>query len=306
MGEAKAQAAQGSGVSPVPKLGRMEALTAIAKSTVKRGIDVYFASKVKVLRAMGVVDFPVPPNSRLRRTSSHTIRHYYESGLTTMMPILTAARLYGVDLEQPVDVLDFGCGVGRQMLQLTRQYPHVHACACDAVPDNVQHIQRVFPQVDAYANSFDPPLKWASNVFDLVYSVSTFSHFSPDDARLWLTELRRVTKPGGILCLTINGTNSMRWEHRRGRVLEHTSEELMEQGSWFEVDEAGWQKAKAEEAISPFGSATIGATRPTGNMYFSPTFARQFFESTGLEIAGHAPGVIDRMQDLIVARKPNS
>ena len=304
MGEAKAQAPQGTVAPSIPKLGTMEVLTALAKSTAKRGIDAYFASKVAVLRAMGVVDFPVPPNSRLRRTSSHTIRHYYESGLTTMMPILTAARLYGVDLDQPVSVLDFGCGVGRQLLQLTRNYPNIRPCACDATPDNVKHIHRAFPKVEAYANSFDPPLKYADNTFDLVYSVSTFSHFSPDDARLWLTELKRVTKPHGVLCLTINGTTSLEWVHRRGRDLDHTSEQLLHDGSWFEVNEAAWRKAKAEDTISTFGSATIGTTRPTGNMYFSPQFAKEFFEGVGLEFVGHAPGVIDRMQDLVVVRKP--
>ena len=71
----------------LPQLGAIDRFKIIAKSTAKRGIDVCFASKVAVLRAIGLVDFPVPPNSRLRRTSSLTLRHYYESGLTTMMPI---------------------------------------------------------------------------------------------------------------------------------------------------------------------------------------------------------------------------
>ncbi len=192
-----------------PKLGAADTFKTIAKSTAKRGIDVYFAGKVALLRALGIVDFPVPPNSRLRRTSSLTLRHYYESGLTTMMPILTAARMFGVDLDQPVNVLDFGCGVARQLLQLTRNYPNAHAYACDANPDNVKHVKQAFPKVDAYANPFDPPLKYEDNTFDLIYSVSTFSHFSPVDARLWLNELIRVTKPGGLLCLTINSTTSV-------------------------------------------------------------------------------------------------
>ncbi len=287
----------------LPQLGAIDKFKIIAKSTAKRGIDVYFASKVAVLRAMGVVDFPVPPNSRLRRTSSLTLRHYYESGLTTMMPILTAARMFGADLDQPLNVLDFGCGVARQLLQLTRNYPNVKAFACDANPDNIKHVRNAFPKVDVYANAFDPPLWYEDDTFDLVYSVSTFSHFSPDDARLWLRELRRVTKPNGLLCLTVNSTTSIDWVHRRGLQLDYTKEKLLQDGYWFQVDAAAWHKRKAEDAVTTFGSGTVAEPRPTGNMYYSPQYAKEFFEAAGLEFLALAPGVIDRMQDLVVSRK---
>lgn len=287
----------------VPRLGTKDVFMTYAKAASKRGLDVYFASKAGLLRAIGIVDFPVPPNSRLRRTSSHTIRHYYESGLTTMMPILTGARLANLDLDQPLNVLDFGCGVGRQLLQITRIYPNLHVFGCDANLDNIKYDKRAFPGADIYANSFDPPLQYGDDTFDLVYSVSTFSHFSMDDAKLWLTELRRVTKPGGILCLTINGFRSLSLLHDAGRGLHFTKEKLLEQGAWFDVDETGFYRNKAQDALTTFGSATSSVTRPTGDLYLSPAKAKEFFESVGLEFAGHAPGIIDRMQDLVVVRK---
>jgi len=306
MEKANEQTALQASQSLVPSLGSLDRSRAIAKSTAKRGIDVYFAAKCSLLRAFGIIDFPVPPNHCLRRTSSLTIRHYFESGITTMMPIMTAARMYGVDLDQPVNVLDFGCGVARQLLQLTRNYPNVHARACDAHPDNVRYIRRAFPNVDSYANSFDPPLKYADNTFDLVYSVSTFSHFSFEDAKLWLKELRRITAPDGLLCLTFNSYTSLDWSHKRGYVVEYTAERLKKDEFWYSVDEAAWYKRKAEEAVSSFGSNTAGATRPTGDMFFSPEYMRTFVESAGLKLEAIAPGVIDRMQDLAVIRKPRA
>jgi SAM-dependent methyltransferase len=300
----KPEAASPSYSAPVPKLGLKGSLLAVAKSNAKRGIDVIFSVKGAILRAAGIIDFPLPPNSRLRRTSSLTIRHYYESGLTTVLPILTAARLFGVKLEEDAQVLDFGCGVARQILQLTRAYPNVHAFACDVVAENVQHIQRAFPTVKGYVNNFDPPLIYPDNTFDLVYSVSTFSHFSPDDARLWLAELRRVTKPNGLLCLTLNSYGSLKRIHKNGEHLDYTDDRLKADGWWYDVDEAGWLKRRAEATVSSYGAFTIGETRPTGNMYFTPEYARTFMESSGLEVLGHAPAIIDRMQDLIVLRKP--
>src|ERR1700748_1036812 len=99
------------------------AIKFLLKTTAKALIDKYEAAKVALLRAVGVVDFPVPPNSRMRGTSSSTIRHYYESGLTTTLPIVTAAYIEGLDLRSSAEVLDFGCGVGRQMLPFKRNYP---------------------------------------------------------------------------------------------------------------------------------------------------------------------------------------
>lgn len=288
----------------LPRLSNKDVFLMIAKSAAKRGIDLLFAAKGAALRAAGVVDFPLPPNSRLRRTSSHTIRHYYESGLTTMMPILTAARMYGVDLEATPTILDFGCGVARQLLQLTRQYPNARAYACDAAESNIHHIQRAFPQVQAYTNDFDPPLKYADGTFDLVYSVSTFSHFSPDDAQLWLGELKRVTKPGGLLCLTINGITSLEYVHRKGLHLDYTADRLLAEGGWYDVNEVAWLKSKAADRITTFGSGTSCEPRPTGNMYYTPEYLRSFMERAGLEVVAHAPGIIDRMQDLAVMRKP--
>src|SRR5579863_5023887 len=99
------------------------ALKFLLKTIGKAILDKYQSMKVALLRAMGVIDFPVPPNSRMRGTSSNTIRHYYESGLTTTLPIITAAYIEGLDLRASAEVLDFGCGVGRQLLHFKRNYP---------------------------------------------------------------------------------------------------------------------------------------------------------------------------------------
>ena len=71
------------------------AIKYLLKTIAKSFLDGYQQVKVGLLRFLGVVDFPVPPNSRRRGTSSLTIRHYYESGLTTALPIATAAFAEG-------------------------------------------------------------------------------------------------------------------------------------------------------------------------------------------------------------------
>lgn len=285
------------------QLGVLGSGKAVAKSAAKRAIDVYFSAKTGLLRAFQVIDFPVPPNHNLRTTSSTTIRHYYESGLTTLMPIVTSALTFGARLDEPINVLDFGCGVARQLLHLTRLYPNVHAYGCDVNDDAIAFMQRAYPGVQTYSNSFDPPLSYDNGTFDLVYSVSIFSHLSEKDAQLWLAELRRVAKPDAILCLTFNSFTSLASSHRRGYRLQCTAERLQESGFWFDADESKFELVKAAESVLKFGANMIGITRIYGEMYYSPERARALFENSGFEVLAIVPGVIDRLQDLAVVRR---
>ena len=50
-----------------------------------------------------------------------------------------------------------------------------------------------------------PPLQYPSGAFDLAYAISVFTHLDEDFQFRWLDELRRVTRPGGIVLLTPHG-----------------------------------------------------------------------------------------------------
>lgn len=277
---------------------------AVAKSTAKRIIDVFFATKGAFLKGIGVVNFPLPPNHNLRTTSSKTIRHYYESGLTTLMPIVTSALTFGVDLDQPVRILDFGCGVARQMLHLKRLYPNVQAYGCDVNDDAIAFMKRAY-LVQTYASSFDPPLIYDDKTFDLIYSVSIFSHLSEEDGKIWLAELKRITKPGAILCLTFNSFTSLRTSHKQGLRLQCTAENLQQNGLWFDADRASFDLSKSAQSVSSFGAGLIGITRIYGEMFYSGERATRLFEEAGLKVISIVPGVIDRLQDLAVLRRPH-
>lgn len=291
-------------VPRIASLGTKDLLRARATGIAKRIIDVYFSAKCSALRALGVIDFSLPANHILRRTSSLTIRHYYESGLTTFLPIVTSAIACGVDMDQPVKVLDFACGAGRQLMQLLRLYPNVQAHGCDIRADAIASLKRLYPKANLYTNSFDPPLRYADGTFDLLYSVSIFSHLSESDARLWLLELRRVTKPGGILCLTFNSYTSLARSHRHGSLLDVSAENLKQMGQLYTGirKQADFEVAMAKEVALGWGHP--GMLRPTGDMYYSLERARTLMEESGLEVKMMLPGVIDRFQDLAVLRRP--
>ena len=275
---------------------------ALAKTAAKRAIDLGFAARVAVLRSLGIVDFPVPPNTSLRVTSSTSVRHYYESGLTTLLPIITVAMREGLDVDQPVRILDFGCGVGRQLLHLDRLYPAAEIHGCDVNHRSVAYVAKTFPRVKAVVNSFDPPLPYAAASFDLIYSVSTFSHFAEPDARLWLAELKRVAKPGGLLCLTFNGVTSLQRAHEKGMRQGYSGEQLLAEGRWFDADAEAFAAIKSAEAASEFGSSLIGVPRLYWEMHYAPAVFAGLAEAEGFSVVATLPGIIDRYQDLLVLK----
>ena len=95
---------------------RRIAMEPLAKEVVKLGLNVLQSVYVSAAKATNLIDFPVPANSSLRKTSSKTIRHYFASGIRSYMPIATMALHQRIDLGGNINILDFGCGVARQLL----------------------------------------------------------------------------------------------------------------------------------------------------------------------------------------------
>jgi SAM-dependent methyltransferase len=60
------------------------------------------------------------------------------------------------------------------------------------------------------ANSAEPPLRFPENYFDVVYCFSVFTHLNEAMQNQWLSELRRILKPGGALLITVHGQNAAR------------------------------------------------------------------------------------------------
>ncbi|MES9990967.1 MAG: class I SAM-dependent methyltransferase [Candidatus Thiodiazotropha sp.] len=103
-------------------------------------------------------------------------------------------------------VLDFGCGCGRVINHLSRYFKQsiFHGADIDAEAvswcrDELHHVR------EFVTNEVLPPLPFADGYFDMVYSISVFTHLPEDMQFAWLEELKRVTKPNGILLLTIHG-----------------------------------------------------------------------------------------------------
>jgi SAM-dependent methyltransferase len=99
-------------------------------------------------------------------------------------------------------VLDAGCGSGRTLQELTR-YGEVHGIELD--PDAAE-LARSRGHGEVRVGRLEE-LPWGPATFDLVTCLDVIEHTADD--RITLTELLRVTKPGGYLLVTVPAYQSL-------------------------------------------------------------------------------------------------
>lgn len=261
----------------------------LAKELAKLMLNVGQAGLASVANKAGLIDFPVPSNSSMRKTSSKTISHYYISGIRCYLPIATMALHHGVKLDSEICILDFGCGVARELLHFQRCYPRARYFACDINAKNLDFVRRNF-RVECYKNEFEPPLRYDTSSMDMIYSVSTFSHLKPSDHLPWLRELCRVTKPGQLCFVTTEGPTGFR------KVKIEASLEASDERQFHETGILYKEYSDLD--------AAMGITGSYGNTVLMPDHIRGAWPASGFEVVDIVEGIIDQRQDLVVLRKP--
>lgn len=258
---------------------------------------------VAIERHLGLIDFPVPPNSSMRKTSSRSILHYYISGIQTTLPIVTYARWKNIKLHNRIRILDFGCGAGRQLLHFTRQYPSPDYYCCDIDDTSIAFIIKNYPNVRAHTNSFRPPLMYDDGFFDMVYSVSIFSHLCIEDQRSWLTELGRITKPRGFCFLTTEGTTSLKiFSCSFGIDEDRLKDDLKYHGFLYREYEFLEEIVKTQDTLR-IASLFVGVEGSYGSMIMSPEFIRKEWNTSYFDVIDIVEGIIDYRQDLVILRR---
>ena len=275
----------------------------IIKTVAKAVVDLLQEAFVLCARALHVIDFPVPLNSGMRKTSSKSIRHYYISGTCTYLPIAVTALQRKVRLDQNIRVLDFGCGVGRQLLHFTRFYPAPCYHACDVDGSAIDFITKNYPRVMAYTSPFQPQLKYADGYFDMVYSVSIFSHLCLEDHKPWLLELGRITKPGGFCFLTTEGFTALKYLAASfssdATVLR---EKLACAGALYKEYNFLEQSRKAGGFLNRY-NLCVGVEGSYGNTVLSPAYIIKEWDNACFEVVDVIEGIVDHRQDLVVLRR---
>lgn len=141
---------------------------------------------------------------------------------------MSIGRIVSLDINSAIDsisalgehhrILDFGCGCGRVIRYFHKLSDHSRFYGTDIDKEAISWCQNQLSQIGEFGKNEElPPLPFADEFFDLVYSISVFTHLPEDMQFAWLEELRRVTKPGGYLLLTTHGEDLFKSTSRESK-----------------------------------------------------------------------------------------
>ncbi len=157
--------------------------------------------------------FPIPQVVDRERYYPNRDGNYWMSGLGDYLKICQVAEKYQVDINR---FFDLGCASGRVLR---------HFCAQSEIPEiwgsdiNSRHIRWLIDhlpnRVKPIFTHCIPTLPLEDNYFDFVSAFSVFTHIDTFESA-WISELRRILKPGGIAYLTVHNEDT--WNILRGEI----------------------------------------------------------------------------------------
>jgi SAM-dependent methyltransferase len=146
-----------------------------------------------------------PPFLRYRVAGHYRIKQFHEGGLQSRQDFESALNSVGRNLADFHCILDFGVGCSRIMRWMEDVSATAELYGADIDVPAIRWSKRHIPYAEFSANQPLPPLDYPDEKFELVYSHSVFTHLDEHYQDRWLAELKRVTKPGAVLLLTVHG-----------------------------------------------------------------------------------------------------
>ena len=129
------------------------------------------------------------------------------------------------------DVLEVGCGEGRGIDRILNKAKSF--TAIDKIEPIIEGLRKKYPSGKFFSGNIPPFSDLQDNSFDRVFSFQVIEHIDSDD--LFLKEIHRVLRPGGVALLTtpnrIKSLSRNPWHIR-----EYTGEELTQLAKKYFVD----------------------------------------------------------------------
>jgi SAM-dependent methyltransferase len=231
-----------------------------------------------------------PSQENLSRVGSKNWQNFLDQGSRIGISLIEQMKVYLRGSLKDKKILDFGCGIGRAFLPLTFD-AGLSIVGCDIDATAVSYLKKVVPNNNLVVNKFSPPLTFEDNFFDAVYSISIWTHLSIHMQFLWLEEIRRILKPGGIALISVAGHNSLRLRHQRGMAMwqDINAKNLVNNGAIY----------KEYLSLNTHPEKFPGVKASYGSCLHDPEYIRQKW-SNYFNVLEIKEAYIDGSQDLVV------
>jgi len=153
---------------------------------------------------LGLVFEPGGPELVAATQGGTDVRSYIDSMISGLQTLETLLRKSGVDAANIESVLDIGCGTGRLLMGWHCANPRRKIAGVDINAELIAWSEANLPGEWAVCDVL-PPLTFENGSFDLVQLASVFTHLPLEHQKQWISEIRRLLKPGGVLVITLHG-----------------------------------------------------------------------------------------------------
>ncbi|MFH5923532.1 class I SAM-dependent methyltransferase [Roseomonas xinghualingensis] len=169
------------------------------------------------------------------------------------------AASYGTRVDR---ILDFGSGIGNSIPFFRRFFPEARLICTDTSARSLEMSQERFPDGrEDYRVVAGEAVPAPDSEADLSFSACVFHHIPHEEHVHWLRELRRATRPGGIISifehnplnpLTVRAVNTCPFDANAKLI---RASELVRR-----LEEAGWRDASVRYHV--FFPRALAALRP--------------------------------------------
>lgn len=170
----------------------------------------------------------IPPDYYLYETYLLSYQDYVQDGAVTAKEMVEWAHVYFKN--EPKNVLEWGCGVGRVVRNLPGLLPSATGIyGCDINPKMILWDKENIKGVQFHVVQFSPPTHYENGFFDLIYAISVFTHIDVEQQDAWLQEVHRILAAGGVFIFTTHGN------HFAGNLLPQEKEVLKKTGRFTKL-----------------------------------------------------------------------
>ncbi len=149
--------------------------------------------------------FAFPPVPNIQRVIGDTsVERFAMGGAIIFNNVGHLLRELGHDWNDFPRILDWGCGAGRLTRYLIGETSSA-VTGVDIDADNIDWCRRTYAGGSFTTVPLRPPSALPAGQFDLVFGLSVLTHLQEADQFLWLAELQRLTRPGALLLLSVQG-----------------------------------------------------------------------------------------------------
>jgi SAM-dependent methyltransferase len=169
-----------------------------------------------------------------------TQQGYLSGGFVVSVGIRAALHAVSRSVYDFHRILDFGCGSARVLRWFQGAGSNAKLFGCDINPKAVEWCNAHARFAEFRVNDAWPPLPYSDQMFDLIYAISVVTHLDEQMQLAWLSELRRIVAPGGILMMSVHG------EDKAANDLSGKELEEFKRSGFFYKTASEWDKSSVE------------------------------------------------------------